>query len=113
MCMPTHWAVDGLDAINSRGLPVQAAVRGQGVALVRAPFLQDAVASSDLVMPLPPCACRSGIDMCWWSMRLRHAGPGWMSSYTGCSGRCRSCRGWRIETMKTADALAVDAWRSS
>ena len=30
---------------------VQAAVRGQGVALVRSPFLQDCVASGDLVMP--------------------------------------------------------------
>ena len=32
---------------------VQAAVRGQGVALVRTPFLQDALASGDLVMPFP------------------------------------------------------------
>lgn len=32
---------------------VQAAVRGQGVALVRSPFLQDAVAQGDLVMPFP------------------------------------------------------------
>jgi DNA-binding transcriptional LysR family regulator len=32
---------------------VQAALRGQGVALVRTPFLQDAVASGDLVMPFP------------------------------------------------------------
>jgi DNA-binding transcriptional LysR family regulator len=32
---------------------VQAAVRAQGVALVRSPFLQDAVASGDLVMPFP------------------------------------------------------------
>jgi DNA-binding transcriptional LysR family regulator len=32
---------------------VQAAVRGQGVALVRSPFLHDAVASGDLVMPFP------------------------------------------------------------
>ena len=53
MCRPTHWAVDGLDAMTVRGLPVQAAVRGQGVALVRTPFLQDAVASGDLVMPFP------------------------------------------------------------
>lgn len=30
---------------------VQAAIRGQGVALVRSPFLQDALASGDLVMP--------------------------------------------------------------
>ena len=51
MCMPRHWAVDGLDAMTLHGLPVQAAVRGQGVALVRTPFLQDAVASGDLVMP--------------------------------------------------------------
>ncbi|HRH88980.1 MAG TPA: LysR substrate-binding domain-containing protein [Rubrivivax sp.] len=32
---------------------VQAAVRGQGVALVRSPFLQDVLASGDLVMPFP------------------------------------------------------------
>ena len=32
---------------------VQAAVRGQGVALVRSPFLQDCLASGDLVMPFP------------------------------------------------------------
>ena len=32
---------------------VQAAVRGQGVALVRSPFLQDCVARGDLVMPFP------------------------------------------------------------
>jgi DNA-binding transcriptional LysR family regulator len=32
---------------------VQAAIRGQGVALVRSPFLQDCVASGDLVMAFP------------------------------------------------------------
>jgi len=32
---------------------VQAAIRGQGVALVRTPFLQDCIASGDLVMPFP------------------------------------------------------------
>lgn len=32
---------------------VQAAIRGQGVAPVRSPFLQDCVASGDLVMPFP------------------------------------------------------------
>lgn len=32
---------------------VQAAVRGQGVALVRTPFLDDLVAAHDLVMPFP------------------------------------------------------------
>ena len=32
---------------------VQAAIRGQGVALVRSPFLEDCVASGDLVMPFP------------------------------------------------------------
>jgi len=32
---------------------VQAAVRGQGVALVRTPFLDDLVASNDLVVPFP------------------------------------------------------------
>jgi DNA-binding transcriptional LysR family regulator len=32
---------------------VQAAVRGQGVALVRTPFVDDLVASGDLVTPFP------------------------------------------------------------
>lgn len=32
---------------------VQAAVRGQGVALVRTPFLDDLVASNDLIVPFP------------------------------------------------------------
>lgn len=32
---------------------VQAAIRGQGVALVRSPFLQDCLAAGDLVMPFP------------------------------------------------------------
>lgn len=32
---------------------VQAAIRGQGVALVRSPFLHDCIASGDLVMPFP------------------------------------------------------------
>jgi LysR family glycine cleavage system transcriptional activator len=32
---------------------VQAAIRGQGVALVRSPFLQDCLASGDLEMPFP------------------------------------------------------------
>ena len=39
---------------------VQAAVRGQGVALVRSPFLQDFVASGDLVMPFPQLRMPSG-----------------------------------------------------
>ena len=39
---------------------VQAAVRGQGVALVRSPFLQDYVASGDLVMPFPGLLMPSG-----------------------------------------------------
>ncbi|MBI3156064.1 MAG: LysR family transcriptional regulator [Burkholderiales bacterium] len=39
---------------------VQAAVRGQGVALVRSPFLQDAVASGDLVMPFPQLCMPAG-----------------------------------------------------
>ena len=41
---------------------VQAAIRGQGVALVRSPFLQDCLASGDLVMPFAqlrmPCGYR-------------------------------------------------------
>jgi LysR family glycine cleavage system transcriptional activator len=32
---------------------VQAAIRGQGVALVRSPFLQDSIAGGDLMMPFP------------------------------------------------------------
>jgi DNA-binding transcriptional LysR family regulator len=39
---------------------VQAAVRGQGVALVRSPFLQDCVASGDLVMPFPKLRMPTG-----------------------------------------------------
>jgi LysR family transcriptional regulator, glycine cleavage system transcriptional activator len=39
---------------------VQAAVRGQGVALVRSPFLQDCVASGDLVMPFPQLRMPAG-----------------------------------------------------
>ena len=39
---------------------VQAAVRGQGVALVRSPFLQDCVASGDLVMPFPKLRMPAG-----------------------------------------------------
>jgi DNA-binding transcriptional LysR family regulator len=39
---------------------VQAAIRGQGVALVRSPFLQDFVASGDLVMPFPQLRMPAG-----------------------------------------------------
>lgn len=39
---------------------VQAAIRGQGVALVRSPFLQDCVATGDLVMPFPQIQMPSG-----------------------------------------------------
>jgi len=39
---------------------VQAAIRGQGVALVRSPFLQDCVASGDLVMPFPRLRMNAG-----------------------------------------------------
>lgn len=39
---------------------VQAAIRGQGVALVRSPFLQDCVASGDLVMPFPQLCMPAG-----------------------------------------------------
>ena len=39
---------------------VQAAVRGQGVALVRSPFLQDVLASGDLVMPFPELTMPTG-----------------------------------------------------
>lgn len=39
---------------------VQAAVRGQGVALVRTPFLDDLVASEDLVQPFPDLRMRTG-----------------------------------------------------
>jgi DNA-binding transcriptional LysR family regulator len=39
---------------------VQAAIRGQGVALVRSPFLQDCVASGDLVMPFPKLRMPTG-----------------------------------------------------
>jgi DNA-binding transcriptional LysR family regulator len=39
---------------------VQAAVRGQGVALVRTPFLDDLVASNDLVTPFPQLRQKTG-----------------------------------------------------
>ena len=39
---------------------VQAAIRGQGVALVRSPFLHDCVASGDLVMPFPNLRMAAG-----------------------------------------------------
>jgi LysR family glycine cleavage system transcriptional activator len=39
---------------------VQAAVRGQGVALVRTPFLDDLVASEDLVQPFPELRMPTG-----------------------------------------------------
>jgi LysR family glycine cleavage system transcriptional activator len=39
---------------------VQAAVRGQGVALVRTPFLDDLVAGGDLVTPFPKLRMRTG-----------------------------------------------------
>ncbi len=39
---------------------VQAAVRGQGVALVRTPFLDDLIASGDLMMPFPALRMRTG-----------------------------------------------------
>ncbi|MEW5881494.1 MAG: LysR substrate-binding domain-containing protein [Pseudomonadota bacterium] len=39
---------------------VQAAVRGQGVAIVRTPFLDDLVAGGDLVLPFPKLRMRSG-----------------------------------------------------
>jgi DNA-binding transcriptional LysR family regulator len=39
---------------------VQAAIRGQGVALVRSPFLQDCIASGDLVMPFPQLRMPAG-----------------------------------------------------
>jgi len=39
---------------------VQAAVRGQGAAIVRTPFLDDLVASGDLVVPFPGLRVRTG-----------------------------------------------------
>lgn len=39
---------------------VQAAVRGQGVALVRTPFLDDRVAGGDLVVPFPALRMKTG-----------------------------------------------------
>lgn len=47
---------------------VQAAIRGQGVALVRSPFLQDGIASGDLVMPFPALRMHSG----YCHLLLRH-----------------------------------------
>jgi LysR family glycine cleavage system transcriptional activator len=39
---------------------VQAAVRGQGVAIVRTPFLDELVASGDLMVPFPHLRMRTG-----------------------------------------------------
>ena len=39
---------------------VQAAIRGQGVALVRTPFLDDVVASNDLITPFPQLRQKTG-----------------------------------------------------
>jgi DNA-binding transcriptional LysR family regulator len=39
---------------------VQAAVRGQGAAIVRTPFLEDLLASGDLVVPFPRLRLRTG-----------------------------------------------------
>lgn len=39
---------------------VQAAIRGQGVALVHSPFLEDCVASGDLLMPFPKLRMPAG-----------------------------------------------------
>ena len=43
---------------------VQAAIRGQGVALVRSPFLQDCLASGDLVMPFATAAHALRLPAC-------------------------------------------------
>ena len=54
---------------------VQAAVRGQGVALVRTPFLDDLVASGDLVMPFPKLRMPSGYRYFLLVNRKRGAVP--------------------------------------
>lgn len=52
---------------------VQAAVRGQGVALVRTPFLDDLVASGDLVTPFPKLRLPTGYRYFLILNRRRHA----------------------------------------
>jgi DNA-binding transcriptional LysR family regulator len=54
---------------------VQAAVRGQGVALVRTPFLDDLVASGDLVTPFPKLRLPTGYRYFLIVNRRRHAVP--------------------------------------
>ena len=54
---------------------VQAAVRGQGVALVRTPFLDDLVASGDLVMPFPHLRMPTGYRYFMIVNRKRSAVP--------------------------------------
>ena len=54
---------------------VQAAVRGQGVALVRTPFLDDLVASGDLVMPFPKLRMPTGYRYFLLVNRKRGAVP--------------------------------------
>lgn len=65
----TWFAYAGVDGVTPSGgrlvfsfadQAVQSAVRGQGVALVRSPFLQDFVASGDLVMPFPQLRMPAG-----------------------------------------------------
>jgi LysR family transcriptional regulator, glycine cleavage system transcriptional activator len=54
---------------------VQAAVRGQGVALVRTPFLDDLVASNDLVLPFPNLRMRTGYRYFLLTNRQRSSQP--------------------------------------
>lgn len=54
---------------------VQAAVRGQGVALVRTPFLDDLVASQDLVLPFPHLRMRTGYRYFLLTHRQRRTLP--------------------------------------
>jgi DNA-binding transcriptional LysR family regulator len=54
---------------------VQAAVRGQGVALVRTPFLDDLVASNDLVLPFPALRMRTGYRYFLLTNRQRSTQP--------------------------------------
>jgi DNA-binding transcriptional LysR family regulator len=67
--------VDG-DDVRARGdQSVQAAVRGQGVALVRSPFLDDLVASGDLVTPFPKLRMPTGYRYFLLVNRKRGAVP--------------------------------------
>ena len=74
---------------------VHAAVRGQGVALVRSPFLQDYIASGDLVMPFPGLRMPSG----YRHVLIRHP-------QAGRRPQVAAFLDWLLEQVRLAPQLA-------